>query len=68
MTVLSSMLSLEEANMDIVKGTQKMRTSGNNCQHSHYLLLNRLVNDALPENLSLNNLNPLSQMQLVFTA
>lgn len=35
---------------------------------TYYLLLNRLVNDALPENLSLNNLNPLSQMQLVFTA
>lgn len=33
-----------------------------------YYLLNRLVNEALPENLSLNNLNPLSQMQLVFTA
>lgn len=37
MTLLLSELSLEEANMDIVKGTQEMRKSGNNCQHSHLI-------------------------------
>lgn len=55
--------------MDVVKGTQKMRTSGNNCQHSHLPSSSEQTGKwNPPQNLSLNNLNPLSQMQLVFTA